>query len=156
MSCKQITNANSCIAKKMRIPKCPMSMDIIRQCAAHKTCYYWNCWKRPLKNQKSANEKLEKDKKQSNEKSLQDRLRQIREEMAANQLAIESSTSITEQADYYKKITELKKEQLFLTEEFTDSELILKYERKQMGEICSVVTTKYHNEVHRRKCLQSS
>jgi hypothetical protein len=81
------------------------------------------------KDKKIANDKALQNLKQSNEKSLQDRLRQIREEVAANQLAIESSTSITDQADYYKKITELKKEQFFLTEEFTNSELILKLEQ---------------------------
>jgi hypothetical protein len=49
--------------------------------------------------------------------------------MAANQLAIESSTSITEQAAYFEKLTQLKKEQFFLTQDFTDSELILKNEQ---------------------------
>ncbi len=78
---------------------------------------------------KIADNKALQDLKAANDKSLQDRLRQIREEMAANQLAIESSTSITEQAAYFEKLTQLKKEQFFLTEDFTDSELILKYEQ---------------------------
>jgi hypothetical protein len=89
---------------------------------------------------KAAREKAAKDKqiaddkalkalKEANDKSLQDRLRQIREEMAANQLAIESSTSITEQATYFEKLTQLKKEQFFLTQDFTDNELILKYDQ---------------------------
>ena len=81
------------------------------------------------KDKKIANEKALQDLKQANDKSLQDRLRQIREEMAANQLAIESSTSITEQAAYFEKLTQLKKEQFFLTQDFTDSELILKNEQ---------------------------
>jgi hypothetical protein len=81
------------------------------------------------KDKKIANEKALQDLKQANDKSLQDRLRQIREEMAANQLAIESSTSITEQAAYFEKLTQLKKEQFFLTEDFTNSELILKYDQ---------------------------
>jgi hypothetical protein len=78
---------------------------------------------------KIADNKALQDLKAANDKSLQDRLRQIREEMAANQLAIESSTSITEQAAYFEKLTQLKKEQFFLTQDFTDSELILKYEQ---------------------------
>jgi hypothetical protein len=89
---------------------------------------------------KAAREKAAQDKKiadnkalqalkEANDKSLQDRLRQIREEMAANQLAIESSTSITEQAAYFEKLTQLKKEQFFLTQDFTDNELILKYDQ---------------------------
>ncbi len=78
---------------------------------------------------KIADNKALQDLKAANDKSLQDRLRQIREEMAANQLAIESSTSITEQAAYFEKLTKLKKEQFFLTQDFTDSELILKYEQ---------------------------
>ena len=78
---------------------------------------------------KIADNKALQDLKAANDKSLQDRLRQIREEMAANQLAIESSTSITEQAAYFEKLTQLKKEQFFLTQDFTDSELILKYDQ---------------------------
>jgi hypothetical protein len=81
------------------------------------------------KDKKIANEKALQNLKAANDKSLQDRLRQIREEMAANQLAIESSTSITEQAAYFEKLTQLKKEQFFLTEDFTNSELILKYDQ---------------------------
>jgi hypothetical protein len=78
---------------------------------------------------KIADNKALQDLKAANDKSLQDRLRQIREEMAANQLAIESSTSITEQATYFEKLTQLKKEQFFLTQDFTDNELILKYDQ---------------------------
>ncbi len=78
---------------------------------------------------KISDNKALQDLKAANDKSLQDRLRQIREEMAANQLAIESSTSITEQAAYFEKLTQLKKEQFFLTQDFTDSELILKYDQ---------------------------
>jgi hypothetical protein len=78
---------------------------------------------------KIADNKALQDLKAANDKSLQDRLLQIREEMAANQLAIESSTSITEQAAYFEKLTQLKKEQFFLTQDFTDSELILKYDQ---------------------------
>jgi hypothetical protein len=78
---------------------------------------------------KIADNKALQDLKAANDKSLQDRLRQIREEMAANQLAIESSTSITEQAAYFEKLTQLTKEQFFLTQDFTDSELILKYDQ---------------------------
>jgi hypothetical protein len=78
---------------------------------------------------KIADNKALQDLKAANDKSLQDRLRQIREEMAANQLAIESSTSITEQAAYFEKLTQLKKEQFFLTQDFTDNELILKYDQ---------------------------
>jgi hypothetical protein len=78
---------------------------------------------------KISDNKALQDLKAANDKSLQDRLRQIREEMAANQLAIESSTSITEQAAYFEKLTQLKKEQFFLTQDFTHSELILKYDQ---------------------------
>jgi len=53
----------------------------------------------------------------------------LREEIAANQIALESSTSIDDQAFYFKKITELKKDQVRLTGELTDSELILKNEQ---------------------------
>ena len=81
------------------------------------------------KDKKIADNKALQALKEANDKSLQDRLRQIREEMAANQLAIESSTSITEQATYFEKLTQLKKEQFFLTQDFTDNELILKYDQ---------------------------
>ena len=64
---------------------------------------------------------------------LKEKNRQIREEIAANQIALESSTSISDQAFYFKKITDLKKDQVRqsneLTKELTDSELILRIEQ---------------------------
>ena len=70
------------------------------------------------KDKKIADDKALQALKEANDKSLQDRLRQIREEMSANQLAIESSTSITEQATYFEKLTQLKKEQFFLSKDY--------------------------------------
>ena len=82
-----------------------------------------------LKNEKSTSKAVVKNKKEEVDNTLKEEERRLREEIAANQLALESSTSITDQAFYFKKITELKKDQVRLTEDLTDSELILKLEQ---------------------------
>lgn len=82
--------------------------------------------------QKSAKEtssKIVENKKKETQDLINEQKRALREEIAANQLALESATSITEKAFYYKKITELKKDQVRLTEDLTGSELILRLEQ---------------------------
>jgi hypothetical protein len=82
--------------------------------------------------QKTAKEtsgKIVENKKKETQDLINEQKRALREEIAANQLALESATSITDKAFYYKKITELKKDQVRLTEDLTDSELILKLEQ---------------------------
>jgi len=80
----------------------------------------------------SATKSVSNAKKEVND-ILKEKNRQIREEIAANQIALESSTSISDQAFYFKKITDLKKDQVRqsneLTKELTDSELILRIEQ---------------------------
>ncbi len=86
-----------------------------------------------LKNEKSTSKAVVKNKKEEVDNTLKEEERRLREEIAAYQIALEVSTSITDQAFYFKKITELKKDQVRLTqdsaaeqEKLTDSELILK------------------------------
>ena len=82
-----------------------------------------------LKNVKSTSKAVVKNKKEEVDNTLKEEERRLREEIAANQIALESATSIDDQAFYFKKITELKKDQVRLTGDLTDSELILKLEQ---------------------------
>ena len=82
-----------------------------------------------LKNEKSTSKAVVKNKKEEVDNTLKEEERRLREEIAANQIALESATSIDDQAFYFKKITELKKDQVRLTGDLTDSELILKLEQ---------------------------
>ena len=82
-----------------------------------------------LKNEKDTSKAVVKNKKEEVDNTIKEEERRLREEIAANQLALESSTSIDDQAFYFKKITELKKDQVRLTGDLTDSELILKNEQ---------------------------
>lgn len=82
-----------------------------------------------LKNVKNTSKAVVKNKKEEVDNTLKEEERRLREEIAANQIALESATSIDDQAFYFKKITELKKDQVRLTGGLTDSELILKLEQ---------------------------
>ena len=82
-----------------------------------------------LKKEKNTSKAVVKNKKEEVDNTLKEEERRLREEIAANQLALESATSIDDQAFYFKKITELKKDQVRLTGDLTDSELILKLEQ---------------------------
>lgn len=84
--------------------------------------------KAKLQKEKDTSKAVVKNKKEEVDNTIKEEERRLREEIAANQLALESSTSIDDQAFYFKKITELKKDQVRLTEDLTDSELILKLE----------------------------
>ena len=91
--------------------------------------------KAKLQNEKSTSKAVVKNKKEEVDNTIKEEERRLREEIAANQIALESSTSIDDQAFYFKKITELKKDQVRLTQDLaaeqdklTDSELILKLE----------------------------
>lgn len=82
-----------------------------------------------LKKQQEVSKKVVGNKKTESKDLIKEEERRLREEIAANQIALESSTSIDDQAFYFKKITELKKDQVRLTGDLTDSELILKNEQ---------------------------
>jgi hypothetical protein len=82
-----------------------------------------------LQKEKDTSKAVVKNKKEEVDNTIKEEERRLREEIAANQIALESSTSIDDQAFYFKKITELKKDQVRLTGELTDSELILKNEQ---------------------------
>jgi hypothetical protein len=82
-----------------------------------------------LKQQREVSKKVVNIKKTESKDLKKDEEIRLREEIAANKIALESSTSIDEQALYFKKITELKKDQVRLTEDLTDSELILRLEQ---------------------------
>jgi hypothetical protein len=82
-----------------------------------------------LEAKKKLRDKIVENKKKETQDLINEQKRALREEIAANQLALESATSIDEKAFYYKKITELKKDQVRLTEDLTDSELILRLEQ---------------------------
>ena len=82
-----------------------------------------------LQKEKETSKKVVGNKKQEVDDLLKEQDRRFREEIAANQIALESATSIDDQAFYFKKITELKKDQVRLTGDLTDSELILKLEQ---------------------------
>jgi hypothetical protein len=82
-----------------------------------------------LKKEKETSKAVVKNKKEEVDNTLKEEERRLREEIAANQIALESATSIDDQAFYFKKITELKKDQVRLTGDLTDSELILKLEQ---------------------------
>jgi hypothetical protein len=85
--------------------------------------------KAKLQKEKDTSKAVVKNKKEEVDNTIKEEERRLREEIAANQLALESSTSIDDQAFYFKKITEFKKDQVRLTEDLTDSELILKLEQ---------------------------
>ena len=82
-----------------------------------------------LKKEKNTSKAVVKNKKEEVDNTLKEEERRLREEIAANQIALESAISIDDQAFYFKKITELKKDQVRLTGDLTDSELILKLEQ---------------------------
>ncbi len=82
-----------------------------------------------LQKEKDTSKAVVKNKKEEVDNTIKEEERRLREEIAANQIALESSTSIDDQAFYFKKITELKKDQVRLTGDLTDSELILKNEQ---------------------------
>ena len=82
-----------------------------------------------LKKQQEVSKKVVDNKKTESKDLKKEEELRLREEIAANQIALESSTSIDDQAFYFKKITELKKDQVRLTGDLTDSELILKNEQ---------------------------
>jgi hypothetical protein len=82
-----------------------------------------------LKKQQEVSKKVVNIKKTESKDLKKDEEIRLREEIAANKIALESSTTIDEQALYFKKITELKKDQVRLTEDLTDSELILRLEQ---------------------------
>jgi hypothetical protein len=82
-----------------------------------------------LKQQKEVSKKVVNNKKTESKDLKKEEEIRLREEIAANKIALESSTTIDEQALYFKKITELKKDQVRLTEDLTDSELILRLEQ---------------------------
>jgi hypothetical protein len=85
--------------------------------------------KAKLQKEKDTSKAVVKNKKEEVDNTIKEEERRLREEIAANQIALESSTSIDDQAFYFKKITELKKDQVRLTGDLTDSELILKNEQ---------------------------
>lgn len=85
--------------------------------------------KAKLQKEKDTSKAVVENKKEEVDNTIKEEERRLREEIAANQIALESSTSIDGQAFYFKKITELKKDQVRLTGDFTDSELILKNEQ---------------------------
>jgi hypothetical protein len=82
-----------------------------------------------LKKEKEVSDKVIENKKNETRELIREEERRLREEIAANQIALQSATTIDQQAFYFKKITELKKDQVRLTSDLTDSELILKLEQ---------------------------
>ena len=82
-----------------------------------------------LKKEKEVSDKIIENKKNETKELIREEERRLREEIAANQIALQSATTIDQQAFYFKKITELKKDQVRLTSDLTDSELILKLEQ---------------------------
>ncbi len=82
-----------------------------------------------LKKEKEVSDKVIDNKKNETRELIREEERRLREEIAANQIALQSATTIDQQAFYFKKITELKKDQVRLTSDLTDSELILKLEQ---------------------------
>jgi hypothetical protein len=77
-----------------------------------------------LKNQQAANEKLAKDKEIAKNKALQAQLRQIRDEIANNELLIRDTNDVSAKINYYKEITRLRKAQIQIDENLTINEKI--------------------------------
>jgi hypothetical protein len=71
---------------------------------------------------KAAREKAAQDKKIANDKALQAQLRQIRDEIAANELLMRKTNDIDAKMGYYAAITKLKQDQVRLDDSLTKNE----------------------------------
>jgi hypothetical protein len=71
---------------------------------------------------KAHQENLAKDKKIANDKALQAQLRQIRDEIAANELLMRKTNDIDAKIGYYAAITKLKQDQVRLDDSLTKNE----------------------------------
>ena len=71
---------------------------------------------------KAHQENLVKDKKIANDKALQAQLRQIRDEIAANELLMRKTNDIDAKIGYYAAITKLKQDQVRLDDSLTKNE----------------------------------
>lgn len=70
-------------------------------------------------------ERLRQIKKQSNDKVYQDQLRQIRDEIASNEILLRETADVDKKIKYYAEITRLKKAQIELDKSLTKNEKIL-------------------------------
>ena len=78
-----------------------------------------------LKNQQAANEKLAKDKEIAEAKALQAQLKQIRDEIANNEILIRETNDVDSKIKYYAEITRLRKAQIQIDANLTQNEKIL-------------------------------
>ena len=78
-----------------------------------------------LDKDKASREKLAKQRKDFNDKALQQQLLQIRDEIAHWELMIRSTTSVDEKVAYHQKITDLRKKQIEVDGKLTANELTL-------------------------------
>lgn len=77
-----------------------------------------------LKNQQAENEKLAKDKEIANDKALQAQLKQIRDEIANNEILMRETNDVDSKIKYYAEITRLRKAQIQIDKNLTENEKI--------------------------------
>ncbi len=81
--------------------------------------------KQEVEKAKVHQEKLVQNKKNANNELLQEQLRQIRDEIANNELLIRDTNDVSAKMNYYKEITRLRKAQIQIDENLTINEKIL-------------------------------